>query len=305
MQAARSVFHLPLLLTVIGAAACPALAAGEPCPSLSREQALAPPDAKQAATMYRWIRRRDGYESLACRVPAPASFTRLPAPKTGYAYWLRHLPLLPERTPVRSYRGGLILASDSPHLAAVVDLDVGQRDRQQCADTIMRLRGEYHFWRGQPDKTIFFWAGGKRFGFAQWRQGIRPVKEGRRWVFSARARPGAGYGSFRGYLGFMFSWTGTLHQMGEPRVQPRDVQAGDFLIQGGSPGHAVVILDLARNADGKLRALIGQGFMPAQDLHVLRAADGSPWFALDPQAAGVTTPLWRPFGWKDLRRFRY
>lgn len=45
--------------------------------------------------------------------------------------------------------------------------------------------------------------------------------------------------------------------------------------------------------------------MPAQDLHVLRAPGGSPWFELDFAAEGVTTPLWRPFAWKDLRRFRY
>jgi hypothetical protein len=264
------------------------------------------PSEQQAKTMYRWKRRQEGYTSLACRVPAPTGFARVPAAQGSYGHWLRHLPLLPDKTPVRSYQGHLILPQSSPHLTAVVDLDVGKRDRQQCADTNMRLRGEYHYYRGKPDRTRFRWAGGKRFGYGQWRQGIRPVKQGRRWAFERKARPGRGYGNFRRYLGFMFSWTGTMHQMGEPRVRkPQQLRAGDFFIQGGSPGHIVVILDLARGPGDKLRALIGQGFMPAQDLHVLRAPGGSPWFELDFAKQGVTTPLWRPFSWRDLRRFQY
>jgi hypothetical protein len=263
----------------------------------------------QAKKRYRWHRRRSGYESLACRIPAPRGFVRDKLPASSYAHWLRHLPLLSKERPVRSYKGGLILEASSPYLSAVVDLDLSKRDRQQCADTIMRLRGEYHFYRGRPERTRFRWAGGRRFGYDQWARGIRPVKasgSGRRWTFEIKARPGRGYRSFRRYLEFMFSWTGTLHMVGEKRVKPDALRAGDFFIQGGSPGHAVVILDLARSADGKkVKALMGQGFIPAQDLHVLRAPDGSSWFTLDPNSTQVKTPLWRPFSWSDLRRFRY
>jgi hypothetical protein len=287
-----------LCFTAVTLAPRPALAEAGACPGA--------PTLEQAAKMYPWTRRQPGYASLACRVAAPAGCVRLPAEKGSYAHWLRHLPLLPEKTPVRSYLGDIILAGSSRHLAAVVDLDVGKRDRQQCADTIMRLRGEYLHWRGQADRTRFFWAGGARFSYQQWRQGIRPVKQGRKWVFARRARPSQGYGSFRRYLGYMFSWTGSLHQMGEPRVKAGKLEPGDFFIQGGSPGHAVVVLDLCRDATGRLRGVIGQGFMPAQDLHLLRAAsDGSPWFRLDPSQPTVHTPLWRPFHWSDLRRFRY
>lgn len=282
---------------------------------LDRAQADAPsstctsPTVEQAKKIYRWHRRHSGYESLACRIPAPKGFARDKAPARSYAHWLRHLPLLPKGRPVRSYKGGMILEANSPYLSAVVDLDLSKRDRQQCADTIMRLRGEYHYFRGKPERTRFKWAGGKRFGYGQWARGIRPVKgssSGRRWTFEAKARPGRGYRNFRRYLEFMFSWTGTLHMVGEKRVKPDALRAGDFFIQGGSPGHAVVILDLARGADGKkVKALLGQGFIPAQDLHVLRAPDGSPWFTLDPSSTQVKTPLWRPFSWSDLRRFRY
>ena len=261
------------------------------------------PSEAQAKRSYPWARRHSGYESLASRLTAPKGFQRTAAKVGSYAHWLRHLPLLPKGSPVRSYRGRVILAADRSELAAVVDMDVGKRDRQQCADTIMRLRGEYLYFGGRAKRTKFRWAGGKRFGYEHWMRGLRPKKNGRKWTFEPKSRPSRGYRSFRRYLGFMFSWTGTLHQQGELRVKAKDARAGDFFVQGGSPGHAVVILDVVKNEKGERKALIGQGFMPAQDLHVLRGKNGSPWFDLG--GAQVKTPLWHAFRWSDLRRFRY
>ncbi|MCK5798961.1 MAG: hypothetical protein KAI47_17335, partial [Deltaproteobacteria bacterium] len=188
-------------------------------------------------------------------------------------------------------------------ILAVVDLDVGKRDRQQCVDTIMRLRGEYLYGRGRANRVAFAWAGGRRFGYAQWRRGVRPVKEGRRWRFVVKSRKWSGYKSFRHYLGYMFSWTGTIHQLGERRVKASALRVGDFFIHAGSPGHAVVVLDLATTPTGGRTVLLGQGFMPAQDLHVIRGPQAG-WFPLGARLK-LTSPLWPGvFTWKDLRRFR-
>ena len=59
--------------------------------------------------------------------------------------------------------------------------------------------------------------------------------------------------------------------------------------------------DLA-NAEGHRVALVGQGFMPAQDFHVLSPGGAeAPWFPLEGDA--VATPFWKPFPWSSLRRF--
>jgi hypothetical protein len=70
----------------------------------------------------------------------------------------------------------------------------------------------------------------------------------------------------------------------------------------GSPGHAVLVLDLARAADGRRVALLGQGFMPAQSFHVLRPSREGTWFAIDPGTSGIKTPFWPTFPWSSLRR---
>lgn len=226
----------------------------------------------------------------------------------SYAEWLRHLPLLPKGTPVRDHAGGKLVGATAA-AAAVIDLDVGRRDLQQCMDTLMRLRGEYLWWRKQAHKTRFRYAGGKYFGWAQWSRGIRPQRQGRRIVYVPQARAAHGRQSFRRYLTFMFMMTGTVHNTREPHVAYKDLAAGHFFVQPppspGSLGHAVVILDVARNRSGEVRALLGEGYTPAQDLHVLTAGPGRAWYRLDP-AQGVQTPQWPvPFTWKQLRRFRY
>jgi hypothetical protein len=262
--------------------------------------------SRQQSRLYRWVRQHRGYDPLGCRIAPPAGFRREAAGPGSYAHWLRHLPLRPAGTPVRSYRGRVILRGDHPALAAVVDLDVGRRDRQQCADTIIRLRGEYLFARGQADRARFRWAGGKRFGYAQWARGLRPRRQKGRWGFVKLAPPSRGYRSFRRYLEYLFIWTGTVHLLEEPR--PRRLRTGDFFVQPGSPGpgHAVMVLDTAVDDRGRRVALLGQGFMPAQDLHVLRPLRGkSPWFQIDKGDAEVRTPFWAAFRRSDLRRFRY
>ena len=71
----------------------------------------------------------------------------------------------------------------------------------------------------------------------------------------------------------------------------------------GGPGHAVVVLDVAADGRGGRVALLGQGFMPAQEAHVLAPAAGEVWFDLDVDA--VDTPFWpEPFPWSALRRMR-
>jgi hypothetical protein len=64
----------------------------------------------------------------------------------------------------------------------------------------------------------------------------------------------------------------------------------------------VLVLDVAANPEGRRVALLGQGFMPAQDFHVLSpGGDDAPWFPLDGDT--VATPFWKPFPWSSLRRF--
>jgi len=142
--------------------------------------------------------------------------------------------------------------------------------------------------------------------FARWLAGERPVAVagGASLVWKPQAPPSAAtYATFRAYLAALFTYanTGSLASESE-RIAPGALQAGDFFVTPGSPGHAVLVLDVARSPDGRVAVLVGQGFMPAQSFHLLRAArDTSPWYVLDANIP-VATPFWKPFPWSSLRR---
>ena len=88
-----------------------------------------------------------------------------------------------------------------------------------------------------------------------------------------------------------------------PRVlNPEKVEIGDFFLQGGQPGHAVLVVDVAENNHGDRAFLVAQSYMPAQSRHILlNPSTGSPWYLAKPSGA-LVTPEWH-FVYEDLRRF--
>jgi len=83
------------------------------------------------------------------------------------------------------------------------------------------------------------------------------------------------------------------------------MQIGDVFIQGGSPGHCAIVVDMAENTTtGERLFMLAQSYMPAQEIHILKNLENheiSPWYPLD--FSGVlATPEWT-FQADDLKRF--
>ncbi len=174
------------------------------------------------------------------------------------------------------------------HHARVINLPRVSGDLQQCADSALRLRAEYALQLGQP--VTFHATSGDEMPYARWASGERPVvRDGRlAWV-------SGGDRTWEGYLRQLFNYAGTASLEAHDTVEAQTPRAGDVLVQGGFPGHAVVILDVAVQGE-ETRVLLGEGFMPAQDFHVeLGPLDG--WW---PWNDGVALPHW-PMSAADLR----
>jgi len=107
-------------------------------------------------------------------------------------------------------------------------------------------------------------------------------------------------------MNIICSYAGTLSLAKELKpVSIKNIQIGDVFIQGGSPGHAVLVVDMVENKEtGERRFLLAQSYMPAQEIHVLKNmanADESPWYS-NLSEGSVGTPEWG-FGVEDLKRF--
>ena len=74
---------------------------------------------------------------LERRIAVPRGYARVPVAKNSFAAWLRGLPLKPGTPPVYLYNGQK-KANQGAH-CAVVNIDTGKADLQQCADAVIRL----------------------------------------------------------------------------------------------------------------------------------------------------------------------
>lgn len=243
-----------------------------------------------------------GVDTVASRFPAPDGTARVPQSDDTFGAWLRTLPLLPEQTPVRLHSGRL-KGNQGVH-AAVIDIDVGPRDLQQCADAVMRLRAEWLWAAGRAEAVTFDDTGrGAPMPFSRWAKGERPRARGNTLLWTKTAAPDGSRAAFRAYLDSVFTWAGTASLERQLVSVPHSqVQPGDVLIKGGFPGHAVLVLDVARSVDGaRLRVLLAQSFMPAQNLHVLRGREGA-WFEVPADEAPWPTPEW-DFPARALKRW--
>ena len=243
-------------------------------------------------------------ETIEARFPTPAGFERPPMESTSFGHFLRRLPLKPHGAVVKTYQGGT-----KPNFGiyeAVVDLEIGTRDLHQCADAVMRLRADYLWQAKRYDEIHFNFTNGFRVDYSKWRTGHRMVVKGNKTYWTLKAAPSDSYESYWKYLELIFAYAGTASLTKElVPVAPEDLAIGDVFIQGGSPGHAVIVVDLCENPKtGATQFLLAQSYMPAQDLQVLsnpNRSDGLPWYTL-PKAGKLDTPEWT-FELGDLKRF--
>jgi hypothetical protein len=199
---------------------------------------------------------------------------------------------------------GELKRNQRAHYAAL-DIDTGSRDLQQCADAVIRLRAEYLFSTPCANGITFDFTSGDPAAWSRWRDGFRPRVSGSHVEWRKAAPADASYESFRAYLDSVFTYAGSYSLSRElrPVSDPRQVLPGDVFVQGGFPGHAVIVVDVAEQSDGARVFLLAQSFMPAQSIHLLVNPDStlSPWYR-----AAATGPLETPqwcFEHGDLRRF--
>jgi Domain of unknown function (4846) len=259
------------------------------------------PGPVSATGLYPWPTTETAPRTLTEAIKPPLGFERSPAADGSFGAWLRALPVKADGVGVKLFNG-TAKARQDVH-AAVIDIDVGTRDLQQCADAIMRLRAEWQFATGRKDAIAFNFTGGGRVPYARYAKGQRTDETGTRWF--AKAKSDTSYTGFRAYMDLVFAFAGTASLEKELKpVAGNDIQIGDVFIKGGFPGHAVLVVDVAENKLTRAkRFLLAQSYMPAQDIHVLKNpanGDGSPWYAIP--TGDLVTPEWT-FAQGTLRRW--
>lgn len=224
-------------------------------------------------------------------IPTPAGFRRVPVDTTGFDGWLRHCPLKKGRT-VYLFNGSPKVNQDAQF--AVLNISVGKTDLQQCADAVMRLRAEFLYTRSNFINIDFYTEQSIRINFLEWANRRRFKLIGGQLVPYTQSRyDDAGNDRFcedrkcfMEYLQTVFAYCGTLSLEKQLIPVPHfpDMHIGDVLIHGGSPGHAMIIMDMAEDQSGHKIYLLAQSYMPAQDIHIVKNIHNSSlsrWYSID------------------------
>lgn len=214
-------------------------------------------------------------------IPLPPGFKRLSCPKGSFGEWLRNLAIKKDKI-VYLYNGEPKQNQQAQYV--VLDIPVGNKDLQQCADAVMRLRAQYLYSQQRFGEIWFSDNNGKKY--------VCPAA-----IDSTR---------FERYLETVYAYCGTLslEKQLQRVVTFGAIQPGDVLIKGGSPGHAVMVMDMAVNKAGEKIYLLAQSYMPAQNIHVLINPGNalSPWYQVKTDNSFIYTPEWT-FSIAQLRRW--
>ena len=204
-------------------------------------------------------------QTIMTRFNTPEGFTRVSSQKDSWSYHLQNLQLKPHGSRVKHYNG-TYKANTSVYLA-VVDLPIGNKDLHQCADAVMRLRGDYLYSQKRFNEIEFLFVSGKISKYIDWLSGNNPTPQ-----------------NYWKYMENVFNYASTLSldkQLKNKNL--KDLEIGDVFIKPGSPGHTVIVVDKCINPQGDVKFMLAQSYMPAQEIQILVNPNdyNSPWYDLN------------------------
>ena len=226
----------------------------------------------------------NNYKTIG-EIPEPWGYVRINGDDVAYTNYLRSLPLKERGAKVQLYTGGNARFQSLNY--AVINMPI-LSNAEQCADVCMRLRAEYLFNTGQYGRIRFQNVNGKTLNYGG----------------------GGSRKSFEHYLRNLYGVASTFSLSREMKTRRlADMQTGDVFVYparyGLQYGHAVMVVDVAINSDGKKAFLLAEGNTPAREIHVMRNFENpfrSPWFMLDEDADNLILSVFH-YKASDLKSF--
>mgnify|MGYP000875311046 CR=1 FL=1 len=230
--------------------------------------------------------------TIITRFTPPKGYFWEKNPTGSFSEFMVNFPLHPKNFPVRDFNE-VPITRQYNHVA-ILKIDVGDKDLQQCADAWIRLYSEYLWAQKRFDEIGFEFTSGQFFSWNDYKKGLRTQEIKNRVRFIKTGKHDDSYENFRKYLNIIFRYAGTISLDRESFLltQNSQIKAGDFLMKPGSPGHSVIIVGVAKNYAGKKLYLLAESFMPAQDIHILVNREKpqlSPWYELDVNSPKTVT----------------
>jgi len=240
--------------------------------------------------------------TITTRINCPTGFERVAAGENSFTNYLRNLSLKPYDVDVKLFDG-----TNKNRLChvGVINMEAGENDLQQCADSGIRLYAEYLYHLKQYDKIHFNFTNGQNCEYVKYAEGWRMQVDGNKTSWYKSTGEDYSYKNFRKYLDLVFMYAGSYSLSKELIfVKKENIQPGDLFVHPGFPGHVEIVMDVCKNIEtGEILFLLAQGFTPAQEIEVLEnevSAKRSPWYSTREES--VESPQFT-FEYSELMRF--
>ena len=218
------------------------------------------------------------------RILLPDGFKRRIYEKGTFQRYLQQYKLKEFGSKIINYDGNEYVYQ-SGHVG-ILELPVPANGLQQCADALIRIRAEYLWESDRKDEIGFKFTSGHYCSWKKYAEGYRPKVNGNEVSFHKIATANTTQENFYEYLNLIYMYAGTQSLYNElTKVKSVDnVKVGDMLIYPGSPGHVILVVDIAENSSGKKLFIFAQGNTPAQSVHIIKNLNNSyvsPWYNIE------------------------
>lgn len=302
----RGLMPLAIGIIAVGTAthALTPVAVGVPEPRIDVADFVAAARRSIHAKNYAWLTKHQSatFEAVSDRIAAPDGYDRVILPSGSFGDWLRHLPAGDASSPVRRANGRTVLIpSDDPNLAATIQLQP-HTNALGPAGMMVRLRAEHCWGTKSLEQAAFHFTSGQRLSWQAWASGVRALTGESGPYFEMTGMVDDGRDSFCAWVETVLQFTSCESLLDDTRkVEDGTIAPGDLLLRGGRDAHALIVLDAATDASGRVAVLLGSGSSPAGTFHVLRASNDSPWFMLSSRT--IDTGIHGRFELNHLRRW--
>tara|TARA_B110000091_G_C13648646_1_gene404413 strand:- start:19 stop:843 length:825 start_codon:yes stop_codon:yes gene_type:complete len=249
-----------------------------------------------------------GQNTIETKYTPPEGYER--TYNDAYSKFLREFPL--KENNIVKYYDGEEKYNDNIW-DAVFDYKTGTHRWHQCADAAIYLNALYNYENKLYNKLSFHFTNGDLTTYNDWLSGIDYKVDSNDTNKLIKYQSEDRVDNFETFLNWLTErvmlWAGTWSMENRNDVIQIDIgemMPGDIFLESmespSSPGHAVTVVDVVKNQNGKKKFILSQSYMPSQEQQILiNPENGSVWYSLD-EFKDVVTPQWS-FTVTQLKRF--
>lgn len=200
-------------------------------------------------------------------IPAPKGYSKIDYPEDSLESYIKSMDFSSQD--VVDYKGNVKLSADS--VAGTYNFEVGNENLMQCADCVIRIYSEYLLSSGKEEKIAFHLTNGTLMKYSDWKNGKRLLAFGDFAKMIPATTPDSSFDCFSAYLKSVYRYAGTKSLEKEcEKISLQNLSVGDLVLKGGTPGHVMMVVDMAENSTGEKCYLFAEGFTPAMSFHILK-----------------------------------